>query len=546
MNPSVNNKLMPFLNIENLTINFPQDQRRQDVVSTLSLTINPGQTTALVGESGSGKSVTALSILNLLPASTRYTADSRILFHGQNLLTLSEPDLHKIRGHKIAMIFQEPMTSLNPLMTVAKQIGEVLEIHKNITGKMAEERMRQLLEKVGFNPSNGYLHRYPHELSGGQRQRVMIAMALAGEPELLIADEPTTALDVTTQAQILTLLKDIQRDTGMALLLITHDLNIVRAVANNIAVMRHGLIVEYGSVHTIFAQPQHEYTRKLIDAEPQGRAVPLTKDSATVLLTPNLNVSFIKKHGLLQRRYKHETVHAVQNIDIEIKASETVGLVGESGSGKTTLGLALLRLQSSTGPIIFMEQNIESLPLKQLQPLRRHMQIVFQDPFGSLSPRMTVAQIIAEGAHVHGIVSNKAEQDQLVIATMQQVGLDPQTRDRYPHEFSGGQRQRIAIARALILRPQLIILDEPTSALDRPIQNEILQLLKKLQRDHGIAYLFISHDLKVIRAISHRVMVMYQGQIIESGSTEQIFDNPEHNYTKKLMQAAFYNKTENM
>ena len=524
---------LPLLDIRNLSLNFRHNKENHRVVNDISWFMEKGQTLALVGESGSGKSVTALSILKLLPPTAFYNSDSRVMFQGQDLLALNDKSLQHIRGHKIAMIFQEPMTSLNPLMTVAKQIGEILGVHKNIYGNQALSNITELLEKVGFVSGSTFLGRYPHELSGGQRQRVMIAMALAGDPELLIADEPTTALDVTTQAQILSLLKDIQRQNNMGLLIITHDLNIVRTVADNVAVMRHGEIVEFNKVAALFDNPKHDYTRKLIAAEPQGSAVAMINDANTVLASHGLCVTFKPRKSWFKSLDAHRDVNAVQDVSLTIKAGETLGLVGESGSGKSTLGLALLRLQPAMGSIIFMGQDIQTLSSNNLQSLRKHMQIVFQDPFGSLSPRMTIAQIIAEGAYVHKLMNNKDEHDAAVTAAMNEVGLDPETRHRYPHEFSGGQRQRIAIARALILKPQLIILDEPTSALDRPIQNEILQLLKSLQRRYGMAYLFISHDLKVVRAISHRVMVMWQGQIVESGLTDQIFDKPQHNYTKK-------------
>jgi microcin C transport system ATP-binding protein len=541
---SMTTLLSPLLTIHNLSVGFHQDGEDFVAVKEISLKVPKGKTVALVGESGSGKSVTALSILKLLPYPLAFHPSGHIFFKGQDLLQLSEEELCKVRGNQISMIFQEPMTSLNPLHTVEKQIGEVLMLHKGLSLEDARPSIIQLLERVGFNDSAQRLGSYPHQLSGGQRQRVMIAMALATEPDLLIADEPTTALDVTTQAQILSLLKALQQESGMALLLITHDLGLVRKMADDVAIMHQGEIVEQGPLDQIFTQPQHPYTRKLLHSEPRGRAVALTPQNPIVLSTRGLTVQFPIRRGLFRRQVG--ALCAVQDVNLHIRAGETVGIVGESGSGKTTLAMALLRLQAAEGEIVFLGQHIEKYHRRALRPLRRQMQVIFQDPFSSLSPRMTIADIIAEGVNVHkGVNIHKRVQDkkaleELVIEVMQQVGLDPATRHRYPHEFSGGQRQRIAIARAVILKPQFVILDEPTSALDRAVQNEILDLLKSLQLRYQMAYLFISHDLKIIRAISHRVMVMYQGRIVEANDTEQIFKNPQHPYTKTLILSAFY------
>ncbi len=531
-------KNLALLQVENLGVSFQQAGNAFQAVKGISFELKKGETLALAGESGSGKSVTALSISRLLPYPLAFHPSGSIHFEGRDLLKLSEKELCRVRGHKIGMIFQEPMTSLNPLHTIEKQISEVLMLHKGLTVTESRACALELLERVGIHNAEKRLKSFPHELSGGQRQRVMIAIALAGDPDLLIADEPTTALDVTTQAQILSLLKKLQYDMGMALLLITHDLNVVRKMADRVAIMRYGQIVEQGSVEQIFSNPQNAYTQELIHSESHGQAVPFDSQNPVVIAAKNLDVIFPIFKGFLKRRV--DGLHAVQNTDLSIRAGETVGIVGESGSGKTTLAMALLRLQRSTGSIYFLGQDITNLKGRDLRALRQQMQLIFQDPIGSLSPRMTVAQIIAEGAQIHKLACNPAELEQMVVSIMQQVGLDPETRERYPHEFSGGQRQRIAIARALILKPKFMILDEPTSALDRAIQREILDLLKKLQTEYKMAYLFISHDLKVIQSICHRVLVMHHGQIVENGDTNQIFKNPQHPYTQKLIAAALH------
>ncbi|WP_219097206.1 ABC transporter ATP-binding protein [Pseudomonas sp. UMAB-40] len=504
----------------------------QTVVRNLCLDIHPGECLALVGESGSGKSVTAHSILQLLPeAGTRTTGSIR--YRGKELLGAPPQVLRELRGNRIAMIFQEPMTSLNPLHSIEKQIGETLLVHKGLTGKAAQARILELLQLVGIQKPKERLKAYPHQLSGGQRQRVMIAMALACEPQLLIADEPTTALDVTVQRKILILLKSLQQRLGMSLLLISHDLNLVRSIAQRVCVMKAGEIVEEATCETIFTEPKHPYSCVLLNAEPEGEALP-RDERENVLEVDNLRVQFALGGGLFQRK---TYLNAVDGISLNIQRGKTLGIVGESGSGKSTLGQAILRLLDSEGSIRFQGEALDGLTQKQLRPWRKKMQVVFQDPFGSLSPRMSVAQIISEGLEVHSQLTEqecKAE----VIRALEEVGLDPQSRDRYPHEFSGGQRQRIAIARALVLKPALILLDEPTSALDRTVQKQVVALLRQLQEKHGLTYLFISHDLAVVRALAHDMIVIKDGKVVESGASHDVFDSPQHPYTKELLAAA--------
>ena len=522
------------LTVKDLNVDFRSGNQKVHAVGPVSFELAKGETLALVGESGSGKSVTALSILRLLPQSL---TSGTVTFHGQNLTQASEAALRKVRGDRISMIFQEPMTSLNPLHTIEKQVNEVLILHKNLTKSAARERTLELLNLVGLSNPERRLGAYPHELSGGQRQRVMIAMALANEPELLIADEPTTALDVTIQAQILDLLLDLQKRFGMALLLITHDFGVVRKMAKHVCVMNKGEIVERGETAKIFDNPQHSYTRALIAAEPKGIAAPPDKDAATIVKTDDLKVHFPIKAGLMRRTVDH--VRAVDGVSLQVRAGQTLGVVGESGSGKTTLGLAILRLIGAKGPVVYQGSNIRALPAKQLRHLRQELQIVFQDPFGSLSPRMSVGDIVAEGLKVHHPALGLPERDDRICEILQEVGLDPASRHRFPHEFSGGQRQRISIARAMILRPKFLVLDEPTSALDMSVQAQIVELLKTMQSRHDLAYMFISHDLKVVRALANEVLVMKDGQVVEFGDVQQIFDSPRENYTRSLISAAF-------
>ena len=526
----------PLLSVKDLAISFLTAQGESAAVQDVSFTLEAGETLALVGESGSGKSITALSVLQLLNYNAARHPAGSIRFKGQELVGASEAQMRKLRGHDIGMVFQEPMTSLNPLHSVEKQIAESLILHGGYTRRSARARVIELLGLVGFNEPDKRLGAYPHELSGGQRQRVMIAMALANNPALLIADEPTTALDVTIQAQILKLLKDLQAQQNLALLLITHDLGIVRKVADRVAVMQKGRLVEYGKVAEVFANPQHEYTRKLLGAEPKGMPPATQSDAPIIARAQNLKVWYPIKTGLWRRTTDH--VKAVNDISFELRAGQTLGVVGESGSGKTTLGQALLRLIRSQGLIDVNGTRIDQLSWKALRPLRQSMQIVFQDPYGSLSPRMSMGEIVEEGLRIHKIGETQAERDALVIQALQDVGLDPDWRHRYPHEFSGGQRQRVAIARALVLRPKLIVLDEPTSALDMSIQAQVVDLLRDLQRKYGLAYLFISHDLRVVRALSHYVMVMKNGQVVEQGPTEAIFNAPQQPYTQALLRAA--------
>ncbi len=527
----------PMLVIDDLSVSFRQDGRDTVAVDHVSLDIGKGETVALVGESGSGKSVTALSVLKLLPYPAAHHPSGRVLFNGDDLLDSDESDLRAVRGGDISMIFQEPMSSLNPLHTVERQINEMLKLHRGMSDTGARERTLELLNQVGIREPEKRLASYPHQLSGGQRQRVMIAMALANEPELLIADEPTTALDVTVQAQILKLLKELQRERGMAMLFITHDLGIVRKMADRVCVMTGGKIVEQGPTEQIFTAPEHDYTKHLLAAEPKGEPPRADTTADIVVEAENLKVWFPIKRGVFRRTVGH--IKAVDGVDLTIRRGQTLGVVGESGSGKTTLGLALLRLISSDGGIVYLGDRIDDRSFKQMRPLRRHMQVVFQDPYGSLSPRMTVADIVAEGLRVHHGALTPEERDRRVVVALEEVGIDPATRDRYPHEFSGGQRQRIAIARAMVLEPEFVMLDEPTSALDMSVQAQVVDLLRALQRRHDLAYLFISHDLKVVRALANDVIVLRAGEVVEAGSAEQIFDHPQTDYTKALMAAAF-------
>ncbi|MGE8394248.1 MAG: ABC transporter ATP-binding protein [Pseudomonas sp.] len=523
------------IEVRDLAVEFVTGDQSQRVVEGVSFDIRRGETLALVGESGSGKSVTAHSILRLLPYPLARHPSGSILFEGQDLLTLDEKKMRRIRGNRVAMIFQEPMTSLNPLHNIEKQINEILLLHKGLRGKAATERTLELLAMVGIPEPHKRLKALPHELSGGQRQRVMIAMALANEPDLLIADEPTTALDVTVQLKILELLKSLQARLGMALLLISHDLNLVKRIAHRVCVMQKGQIVEQADCDALFRHPKHPYTQMLLGAEPSGGPAG-NPPGAPMLQVENLRVWFPIKKGLLRRTVDY--VKAVDGINFDLPQGQTLGIVGESGSGKSTLGLAILRLLGSQGSIRFQGTSLEHLTQQQVRPLRRQMQVVFQDPFGSLSPRMCVSDIVGEGLRIHRMGS-AAEQEQAIIAALQEVGLDPQARHRYPHEFSGGQRQRIAIARALVLKPALILLDEPTSALDRTVQRQVVELLRSLQSKYNLTYLFISHDLAVVKALSHQLMVVKQGQVVEQGVAADIFADPQHAYTRQLLEAAF-------
>ena len=523
----------PILNVRDLKVSFSQDGVQTAAVKGVSFTLDRGETVALVGESGSGKSVTALSTVSLLGDSAQ--VQGSVVYDGQEMIGADKKLLHKVRGNDISFIFQEPMTSLNPLHTIEKQMTESLSLHQGLDGAKARARILELLDKVGIRDAESRLTAYPHELSGGQRQRVMIAMALANKPDILIADEPTTALDVTIQAQILELLAELQASENMGLLFITHDLGIVRRIADKVCVMKDGEIVESGPTAEIFENPKHPYTRKLLAAEPSGEPGPVVRDAELIAETEALKIWFPIRRGFLRRTVGH--VKAVNAADLTVRAGETVGIVGESGSGKTTLALAIMRLITSEGRISFRGRDIRKWSTRELRRLRKDMQIVFQDPYGSLSPRMTCFQIIAEGLKIHNVDPTRDKRE-LVAEVMGETGLDPAAMDRYPHEFSGGQRQRIAIARAMVLRPRLLVLDEPTSALDMTVQVQIVDLLRDLQRKYGLAYLFISHDLKVVRAMSHKVIVMKQGDVVEQGSARDVFDAPREPYTRTLVAAA--------
>ena len=529
--------MSPLLAVRDLSVSFATEGRDVPAVRHVSFEIERGESMALVGESGSGKSVTALSIMQLLPYPTARHPTGSIVFQGQELVGAPEATMQRVRGDRVAMIFQEPMTSLNPLHTIEKQVNEVLRVHRGLSRSAARTRTLELLRLVGLPEAERRLDAYPHQLSGGQRQRVMIAMALANDPDLLIADEPTTALDVTIQAQILTLLRELQAKFGMALLLITHDLGVVRKMTERVCVMSAGEIVEAGVTREVFDVPRYPYTRRLLAAEPRPMTRAPRADAPVVVEAHDVRVWFPIRRGLLRRTVGH--VKAVDGVSVTVREGQTVGVVGESGSGKTTLGLALLRLQAAQGQIRFGGRDIQSVSARALRPLRREMQVVFQDPFGALSPRMSVAQIVGEGLGVHDVGATAAERYQLIDGALREVGLDPALRDRYPHEFSGGQRQRIAIARALVLKPRFVVLDEPTSALDMSVQAQVVDLLRELQARHRLAYLFISHDLKVVRAMSDEILVMRDGRVVEQGPTARVFEQPEQLYTRALMAAAF-------
>jgi microcin C transport system ATP-binding protein len=533
--------MAPLIEVKNLSVRFAGSPPGVLAARNVSFDIQKGETLALVGESGSGKTVSALSILRLLPYPDAQHPTGQIFFEGRDLLRAKESEMRAVRGNQISIIFQEPMTSLNPLHSVEKQVGEVLKIHRGLSNTAARARTLELLNKVGIRDAESRLSAFPHQLSGGQRQRVMIAMALANEPELLIADEPTTALDVTIQAQILDLLKDLQRELGMALLLITHDLGIVRKMANRTCVMKDGEIVERGPAEEVFTAPKHPYTRRLLDAQPKGEPPAIDLKAPLVLEAEALKVWFPIRQGLFRRTVDH--IKAVDGVSFKLRSGQTLGVVGESGSGKTTLGLATLRLISSEGRIAYVGKQIDGLRSREMRPLRRNMQVVFQDPYGSLSPRFSVGQIVEEGLLIQNPDMTQAERRDRVSAALSEVGLDPASQDRYPHEFSGGQRQRIAIARAMILEPQFVMLDEPTSALDVSVQAQIVDLLRDLQRKHGLSYLFISHDLKVMRALASYVMVMRNGVVVEEGPTAEIFERPQTDYTKALIAAALDHRT---
>ena len=527
----------PLLSVRDLSIAFGRGEREVLAADKVSFDIKKGETLALVGESGSGKSVTALSIMKLLPYPSARHPSGAILFKGQDLMQLSEREICRHRGGDITIVFQEPMTSLNPLHTIEKQLAEILSLHGGVTGKAARKRIIELLTLCGIPDPAGRLQSYPHQLSGGQRQRVMIAMALANEPDLLIADEPTTALDVTVQAQILELLKELQGRLGMAILFITHDLGIVRKIADRVCVMKEGKIVEHGTVEDVFRAPQHAYTRALLAAEPKVQPAPLNPEGDVIIRTDDIKVWFPIKRGVMRRVVGH--IKAVDGVTIEVRRGETLGIVGESGSGKTTLGLAILRLISSKGPIVFLGHDLQGLKFREMRPFRRDMQIVFQDPYGSLSPRMSIADIIDEGLQVHQPKLSEDEREDRVIRALVEVGLDPETRFRYPHEFSGGQRQRIAVARAVVLEPTFVVLDEPTSALDMLIQSQIVDLLRDLQHRKDLTYLFISHDLRVVSALASKLIVMRHGKVVEAGAASEVFKAPKTAYTKALFAAAF-------
>jgi microcin C transport system ATP-binding protein len=528
------------LEIRDLHVSFGRGEKEVKAVRGVSLDIDEGRTVSLVGESGSGKSVTALSIMQLLPYPKAWHPGGSIMFKGREMMGAPEDVMRLVRGDQVAMIFQEPMTSLNPLHTILQQITETLQLHKAMPDDVARRETIQLLELVGLADPEKRLKAYPHELSGGQRQRVMIAMALANRPDLLIADEPTTSVDVTIQAQILKLVKEIQAQLGMAILWITHDLNIVRKISDTIYVMHDGEVKEIGTPTEIFERPKHEYTRHLLESRPSGTAAPIPPGAPEVISTENMKVWFPIKAGVMRRTVDY--VKAVDGVSLAIRAGQTVGVVGESGSGKTTLALAMLRLNAEAkvdGKLLYLGANLFAVKKEAMRRMRRDLQIVFQDPYGSLSPRMSVGQIISEGLIAHGLQAKTREgQRQVIAEALAEVGLEPEMQDRYPHEFSGGQRQRIAVARALVLKPKFVVLDEPTSALDMSVQAQILDLLRELQKKHGLAYMFISHDLQVVRALADYVVVMHFGKIVEQGPSEQIFDHPREAYTRALMVAA--------
>ncbi|MFV0295406.1 MAG: ABC transporter ATP-binding protein [Hyphomicrobiaceae bacterium] len=534
MSEPVHNETL--LTVRDLSVEFRSGQNATRAVKGVSFNVMKGETVALVGESGSGKSVSALSITRLLPYPAASHPTGEIFFEGRDLLKVRENQMREVRGNCISMIFQEPMTSLNPLQTIERQVGEVLREHRGLLPNQARARTLELLDLVGIRNAKERLDAYPHQLSGGQRQRVMIAMALANEPDLLIADEPTTALDVTIQAQILALLQKLQAEMGMAMLLITHDLGIVRKMAKRVYVMQHGKIVENGDVEQIFTAPQDAYTQHLLAAEPKGDPPAPNPDGPVVVETDDLRIWFPTKRGFFKHTVGH--IKAVDGVTLKLRARETLGVVGESGSGKTTLGLAILRLISSDGPIVYMGQRIDGFDSSAMRPLRREMQIVFQDPYGSLSPRLSVGQIIEEGLTILAPDLDFDERRERVAAALEEVGLDPATMDRYPHEFSGGQRQRIAIARAMVLEPKFVMLDEPTSALDMSVQAQIVDLLRALQDKHDLAFLFISHDLRVVRALSNHVLVMKDGKVVEEGPSQDVFERPRESYTQALLAAA--------
>ena len=521
------------LTVDDLKVSFRQDGHIIEAVRGISFSLERGETLAIVGESGSGKSVTALSTVSLLGGNALISG--RVMYRGRQMLGVDQRHLRRVRGNDISFIFQEPMTSLNPLHTIEKQLRESLALHQSLVGEPARNRIVELLTKVGIRDATERLSGYPHQLSGGQRQRVMIAMALANKPDILIADEPTTALDVTIQAQILELLMELKVSEGMSLLFITHDLGIVRRIADRVCVMKDGEIVETASTSKIFERPEHQYTQKLLAAEPSGEPKPVSDPASNVLECRHLKVWFPIQRGLLKRTVGY--VKAVNNTTVSVRAGETLGIVGESGSGKTTLALAIMRLISSDGEILFQGQDIRRLSVRELRRIRKDMQIVFQDPFGSLSPRMTCFQIISEGLAIHNVDTGR-DKHSLVAEVMEETGLDPNTMDRYPHEFSGGQRQRISIARAMVLRPRLLVLDEPTSALDMTVQVQIVELLRNLQTKYGLCYLFISHDLKVVRSMSHKIVVMRSGDVVEYGQAADIFSNPKVEYSRTLLKAA--------
>ncbi len=525
---------MALLDVRDLSVSFGE----VEAVRGVSFSLEKGETAGLVGESGSGKSVTALSILKLLPYPVARHPSGSIVFDGKDLMRASEAEMRAIRGNRIAMIFQEPLNSLNPLHSIERQISEVLFLHKRMTRAAAHARVEELLDLVGLGEAKSRLHALPHEFSGGQQQRIMIAMALANEPEILIADEPTTALDVTVQAQVLKLLKELTQRLGMSLLLITHDLGIVRRMADTVHVMSQGKIVEAGRTEEVYSNPQHPYTQRLLASEPKGRPDPVPETATEVLRADDVRVWFPIKQGVIRRVVGY--IKAVDGVTLRVRDGETLGIVGESGSGKSSLARALLRLDRSTGTIVFQGRHIENLSWKEMRPLRREMQIVFQDPFGSLSPRMSVYQVIEEGLLIHKLGGDYDQRREMVAEVLHEVGIDPATMDRYPHEFSGGQRQRICVARALVLKPKLIVLDEPTSALDMSVQAQIVELFRELQRRHGLAYLFISHDLRVVRALAHELIVLRRGVVVEQGSADAVFNNPKEAYTRALMNAAFH------